>query len=183
MMPRTLGNASQEKFRHKAHFPGPIGPELPCGRPPLMVIMRKIDAWVSHKTYGRMEVAYEVEALATGQRLGLHTSDWRNLVALAHQYGWKPVEGLGRYLHEGKQVVPAYDARALAEALKKALVDLPPERRKEFRPPSTVSGFAAETMRFGADPDPKDYFSWKRRWIVEEVIRLCGRGAVEFRPM
>jgi hypothetical protein len=79
-----------------------------------------IDAWVSHKTSGRMELAYEVEALATGWRLGLHTSDWRNLVALAHRYGWKPTAGLDRYLHERKQVVPAYDARALAEALKRA---------------------------------------------------------------
>ena len=128
-------------------------------------------------------MAYEVEALATGWRLGLHTSDWRTLVALAHQYGWKPTAGLDRHLHERRQVVPDYEARALAEALMKALVDLPPERRKEFRPSRTAGGFAAETMRFGPDPDPKHYFSWKRRWIVEEVIRLCGQGTVEFRPM
>ena len=128
-------------------------------------------------------MAYEVEALATGWRLAVHTSDWRNLVTLAHRYGWKPTAGLDRYLHERKQVVPAYDARALAEALKRALVDLPPERRKELRPPAVPGGFPAEEMRVGPDSDPKNYFSWDRRWIVEEVIRLCGQGAVEFRPM
>jgi hypothetical protein len=130
-----------------------------------------------------MELAYEVKTLATGWRVGLHTSDLRILVALAHRYGWKPTAGLGRYLHEGKQVVPAHEARGLAEALKKALVDLPPERRKEFRPSGTTGGLAAETMRIGPDPDPKHYFSWGRRWIVEEVVRLCEGGEVEFRPM
>lgn len=129
-------------------------------------------------------MTYEVEALATGWRLGLHTSDWQNLLGLAHRYGWRPQAGLDRYLHQRRQVVPAHDARALAEALQRALEDLPPERRKELRPTTrTVGGFAAEEMRFGSDPDPKDYFAWKRRWIVEEVARLCGRGAVEFRPM
>jgi hypothetical protein len=128
-------------------------------------------------------LAYEVEALATGRRLALHTSEWRNLVALARRYGWKPPAGLDRHLHERKQVVPDYESRALAEALKKALGDLPPERRKELRPPSAAVGFDAEAMRFRPDPNPKDYLSWERRWIVEEVARLCGLGAVEIRPM
>jgi hypothetical protein len=130
-----------------------------------------------------MVLTYELEALATGWRLGLHTSDWRNLVALAQRYGWEPTGGLDPYLHEPKQVVPAYEARALADALKRALEDIPPERRKELRPPDSAGRFAADAMRFGPDPDPKTYFAWERRWIVEEVIRLCGWCAVEFRPM
>jgi hypothetical protein len=143
-----------------------------------------IDARGSHKTSGRIKLAYELEALATGWRLGLHTSDWRNLITLAHRYGWKSTAGLDHYLHErSRQVVPASEARALAAALTRALVDLPPERRNELRPPAVPRGFAAEAMGFGPDPDPKNYFAWDRRWIVEEVIRLCGRGAVEVRPM
>jgi hypothetical protein len=60
-----------------------------------------------------MELAYEVEALAIGWRLGLHTSDWRNLIVLAHRYGWKPTAGLDRYLHKRRrQIVPAHEARA-----------------------------------------------------------------------
>jgi hypothetical protein len=46
-----------------------------------------IDTWVSHKSTGSMELAYEVAAHTTGWRLGLHASDWRSLVALAHRYG------------------------------------------------------------------------------------------------
>jgi hypothetical protein len=115
--------------------------------------------------------------------LGLHTSDWRNLVALAHRYGWKPTAGLDHYLHEGEKVVPAHEARALAAALRRALADLPRERRAEFRPPAVPRGLAAEAMRFRPNPDPKNYFAWDHRWIVEEVIRLCGRGAVKFRPI
>jgi hypothetical protein len=128
-------------------------------------------------------LAYEVEALATGWRLGLHASDWRNLMALAHRYGWEPTAGLDRYLHEGKQVVAAHEARVLAAALKKALIELPPERRKEHRPPAVPNGLAAEAMRFRPESDSKNYFAWQRRWIVEEVIRLCERGALEVRPM
>ena len=130
-----------------------------------------------------MELAYEVEALATGWRLALHTADWENLVGLAHRYGWRPKAGLDQYLPERKQVVPAPDTRALAEALLRALEDLPPERRKEFRPAGTAGSFAAEVRRFGPEPDPTDYFAWERRWIVEEVVRLCGRGTMEIRPM
>jgi hypothetical protein len=130
-----------------------------------------------------MQLAYEVEALATGWRLGIHTSDWRNLVVLAHRYGWKPTAGVDRYLNEGKQVIPASEARALAAALRRALGDLPPERRIELRPPTVPRSFAAEAMRFAPDPDPNIYFARERRWIVEEVIRLCGRGAVQIRPM
>jgi hypothetical protein len=87
------------------------------------------------------------------------------------------------YLNKGKQVVSAYDAQGLAAALNRALAYLPPERRKELRPTAIQSGFADDAMRFGPEPDPKTYFAWKRRWIVEEVIRLCWRGALEFRPM
>jgi hypothetical protein len=128
-------------------------------------------------------LAYEVEALATGWRLGLHTSDMRNLVALALRNGWKPTAGVDRYLHEGKQVVSSSEARALAAALRRALGDLPPERRIELRPPTVPRSFAAEAMRFAPDPDPNIYFARERRWIVEEIIRLFEQGAVEFRPM
>jgi hypothetical protein len=128
-------------------------------------------------------LAYEVEALATGWRLGLHTSEWRNLVALAHRYEWKPTAGADHFLREAKQVVPASEARALAAALRRALRDLPPERRKLLRPPAVPGRFSVEVKDIAPEPDLKNYFAWERRWIVEEVIRLCGRGAVQVRPI
>lgn len=127
-------------------------------------------------------LAYELEALETGRRLGLHASDWDNLVGLAHRYGWRPEAGLDRYLRGGRRTVPSSDARALAEALEGALRDLPPERRKELR--SYVGESGGGPPRPGApDADHVGYFSWQRRWIVEEAIGLCRLGAVEVRPM
>lgn len=37
----TSENSVQEKFKHNAHFPGPIGQELPCSRPRPVGILPK----------------------------------------------------------------------------------------------------------------------------------------------
>jgi hypothetical protein len=129
-------------------------------------------------------LAYELEALGTGWRLGLHDSDWENLLGLADRYGWRASAGLDHYLREGRQIVPSSEARSLAGALEGALRDLPQERRREVRPiVGAQSGFVGETSKPGLNADYEGYFSWQRRWIVEEVMRLCQQGAVEIRPM
>lgn len=129
-----------------------------------------------------MGLAYDIESLATGQRLGLHASDLENLLALAYRYGWRSEAGFeGRFRNFERVVVSTQKALALADVLQKSLAHLPRERRKEFRPED--GGAAVDKTRTEAIVDPKDYFAWKRRWIVEEVARLCGRGAVEIRPM
>ena len=129
-------------------------------------------------------LARELEALETGRRLGMHDSDWASLVGLAHRYGWRPSEGADHYLLlEGRGVVSPSEARALAGALE-ALLDLPPERRRWFRPTvGALGGFIDETSRPGRGADYERYFSWGRRWIVEEVARLCRQGAVEIPPI
>ena len=131
-------------------------------------------------------MARELEALQTGWRLGMHDLDWESLLGLAHRYGWKPSEGLEHYLlREGRRVVPPSEARGLAVALERALADLPPERRRWLRPGvGALGGFIDETSRpAGRGADYERYFSWERRWIVEEVARLCRQGAVEIRPI
>ena len=129
-------------------------------------------------------LAYEVEALHTGRRLGLHASDWDNLMGLAYRYGWRPEAGLDHYLRGGRRVLPPTDAQALAEALEGALQNLPPERRQAFRPMGALEGFVeGASPRSGLDTDYERYFSWQRRWIVEEVGKLCQRGPVEIRPI
>ena len=129
-----------------------------------------------------MGLAYEMKSLATGQRLGLHASDLENLLALAYRYGWRSEAGSEGRLHDLERVVvPAQEVLALADVLQKALAHLPRERRKEIRPES--GGSAVDKARSRASIDPKDYFAWKRRWMVEEVAMLCGRGSVEIRPM
>jgi hypothetical protein len=46
-----------------------------------------------------------------------------------------------------------------------------------------LRGLDDERYQSGPGADYEDYFSWQRRWMVEEVMRLCRRGAVEIRPM
>jgi hypothetical protein len=130
-------------------------------------------------------LARELKALRTGWRLGMHDSDWENLLGLAHRYGWRPSEGADHYLlFEGRGVVSPSEARALAGALEEALLDLPPERRRWFRPTvGALGSFIDETSRPGRGADYERYFSWGRRWMVEEVARLCRQGAVEIRPI
>ena len=129
-------------------------------------------------------MAYEVEALQTGRRLGLPASDWDNLMGLAYRYGWRPEAGLDHYLRGGRCVLAPTDARGLAGALEGALQNLPPERRRAFRPVGPLAGLVEEAPpRSVLDTDYEVYFSWQRRWIVEEVGRLCQRGPVERRPM
>jgi hypothetical protein len=129
-------------------------------------------------------LACELEALETGWRLGMHDSDWESLLGLAHRYGWKPSEGLDHYLREGRRVVPPSEARALAVALERALRDLPRERRTVFRPDvGGLGSFVGERSRLGPGTDYERYFSWGRRWIVEEVTRLGQQGALEVRSI
>jgi len=132
-------------------------------------------------------LARELEALETGRRLGMHDPDWEGLLGLARRHGWEPSEGSEHYhlLRDGRPVVvPASEARALAGALEETLRDLPRERRRGFRPTvGALGGLAEEPSRPGKVADYERYFSWGRRWMVEEVARLCREGAVEIRPM
>lgn len=134
-------------------------------------------------------MACELEGLETGRRLGMHDPDWEGLLGLARRHGWEPPEGSEHYrrllLRDGRPVVvSASEARTLAGALEEALPHLPRERRKEFRPIVGAPGtLAEEPTRPGKVADYERYFSWGRRWMVEEVARLCREGAVEIRPM
>ena len=128
-------------------------------------------------------MTYEIEALETGWRLGLHASDWKNLLGLAARYGWRPSVGLDHYLSGGRQIVPPSDARAFARVLEGVLKDLPPDLFPALRPVGTHGGIVNEVPRPGPDADYEHYFAWQRRWVVEEVARFCRQGAVEIRPM
>ena len=116
-------------------------------------------------------LARELKALRTGWRLGMHDSDWESLLSLAHRYGWRPSEGADHYLLlEGRGVVSPSEARALAGALEEALLDLPPERRRWFRPTvGALGGFIDETSRPGrgrimSATSPGDAAGSSRRW-------------------
>jgi hypothetical protein len=131
------------------------------------------------------DLARELEALETGWRLGMHDSDWESLLGLAHRYGWRPSEGSDHLLlREGRGVISPSEARTLAGALEEALRDLPRERRREFRPiVGAPGGIADEVSRPRTGADYERYFSWGRRWILDEVARFCRQGTVEIRPI
>ena len=129
-------------------------------------------------------LAYELEALETGQRMALRASDWEALLGLAHRYGWRPSAELDSYLGGGKRVIAGSEAWALAEALAGPLADLPPERRQELRAAEGApGGMVVGTSASRPDADYEGHFAWQRRWILAEVVVLCRRGAVEVRPM
>ena len=129
-------------------------------------------------------LAYELEALETGQRMALHASDWETLLGLAHRHGWRPSAGLDSYLGGGRRVIDASETRTLAEALAGPLADLSPERRQELRAAEGAPGGpVVGTSPSWPDPDYEGHFAWQRRWILVEVVVLCRRGAVEVRPM
>ena len=129
-------------------------------------------------------LAYELEALETGQRMALRASDWELLLGLAHRHGWRPSAGLDSYLGGGRRVITASDAQDLAEALDGPLADLPPERRQELRTAEGVPGGPiVGTSPSRPEADYEGHFAWQRRWILAEVVVLCRRGAVEVRPM
>lgn len=130
-------------------------------------------------------MAYELELIETGQRMALHTQDWESLLGLARRHGWRPSMDNNRYLSGDKWVIGPSEAMDLARALEKPLADLPPERRQELRPAGGASdAFFRVTPRSGSEADHEgNYFAWQRRWIVDEVVRLCRQGAVEIRSM
>ena len=130
-------------------------------------------------------LAYELEALETGQRMALRASDWEILLGLAHRHGWRPSAGLDSYLGGGRRVITVSEARDLAEALAVPLADLPPERRQELRAAEGDPDGPPLLGTFPSKPEAKyeGYFAWQRRWILAEVVVLCRRGAVEVRPM
>ena len=129
-------------------------------------------------------LAYELEALETGQRMALRTSDWEALLGLAQRQGWRPSAELDSYLSGGKRVIAASEAQALADALAGPLADLPPERRQELRTADGILGDpVVGTSASRQDADYEGHFAWQRRWILAEVVVLCRRGAMEVRPM
>lgn len=78
------------------------------------------------------DLARELEALETGQRLGMHDSDWESLVGLAHRHGWRPSAGSDHYLR-GKAGRPPFGGASprggardgLAEPSPRAQEDVP----------------------------------------------------------
>jgi hypothetical protein len=115
---------------------------------------------------------------------------WRAVLDLAHDYGgWVPAgtqapqfddeppwhDWSGTYFSNDRQLVTAEDARNLADALERALSDVPREKTWVTKVLRTVDGREFEGMP--DDLNPLEHFSGPdgRRYL-EEFIRFCRAG-------
>ena len=122
---------------------------------------------------------FQVEARSTHELMDVPLRDWNNLIGLAHRYGWQPIAGLDYYLRRPPEVIPESDSRAIAEALERAIPDLPDEEWTGGSIAGTPSMVTHDPVPYGPDPDPQSYFGGERRRIVEEFVALCQRGDLQ----
>jgi hypothetical protein len=115
---------------------------------------------------------------------------WRAVLALAHDYGgWVPAgtqaprfddgppedDWSGTYFSNDYQRVTAEDARNLAEALERALPDVPREKTWPRKVLRAVDGRESEGMP--DDLNPLEHFSGPQgRQYLEAFIRFCRAG-------
>jgi len=114
---------------------------------------------------------YRVEVPDTHERMTLSAQDWWPLLELASKYGWSPPGGLNQYIQDPPEVISASVTREIAQALSRALPNLPNEERSSTHPTSTTGVFYTDSI-----VDPQLRFGGERKRIVEDFIALCDRG-------
>ena len=114
---------------------------------------------------------YRVEVPDTHERMTLPAQDWWPLLELASKYGWHPLGGRTQYIQDPPEVISASVTREIAEALERAVPDLPPEERTSSQRTSTSGVYVADSL-----VNPQAHFGGQRRRIVEDFIALCNRG-------
>jgi hypothetical protein len=148
------------------------------------------------------------EAIEIGDYARFNIDAWPMLLRMARSYGWKPagtqpgpdyadhnlkptVEWDGTYLTNDGQVVMAEDAAALADAIERALPDIPDHeitgKMVSLRPDQLKSeidlafrDLIAEGMSLIAtnpDMSPYELFSGEMKQQVIGFIKLCRKGS------
>jgi hypothetical protein len=88
---------------------------------------------------------------------------WAKTLQLAHYYGWRPVTKTHNlYLSDAGRLVTAKDAANIANALEKALADIPDDSVQEEEPEVTASAY--------------DYFSGAGKQHLRDLIAFCRAG-------
>ncbi len=98
-------------------------------------------------------------------------ADWVMLMTLA---------GRDSYRFQPPELIPPTEAWEFAESLKKALTDLPEERR-DLAAPDPLDTAIPES---GWDQrNALEHFGGEHRALVEKFIELCEQGALEVRRL
>jgi hypothetical protein len=110
---------------------------------------------------------YRIKALNSGEAEKMPQADWVRLMTLA---------GQDSYRFQPPELIPPTEALKIAEALKKALADLPEEPRDMAAPDPLDTA----TPESGWDKkNALEHFGVERRAFVEDFIELCEQGALE----
>jgi len=114
---------------------------------------------------------------------------WGKVWELARQYGWEPTADWDSYILNAYQTVDSEDAALLADALERALPDIPDfdtdEKLREYAPgdPPTdpVMQLLVEAVGAGIGPNdslsPVEFFSGEAKEKVQDFIAYCRAGA------
>ena len=156
-------------------------------------------------------MSYELVNLSTEICRTFSRQSWAKALELARIYGWQPLgtkppsmidfyelgaEWSGTYLTNDGQVVKAEDARSLAAALEKALVDIPETRHPgDWSPsfwleddlPEWLSPYEKEiieeTLQDGLldimGTHPVNFFAGEEKRYLVAFIRFCRLGSFE----
>ena len=130
----------------------------------------------------------------TGERTWFRLSAWSKVLQLARMYGWEPygttipksymeeeLEWDGGYGTNEGQLVEAHDALKLAEALARALSDIPDEKPSDNPYVDARSGDPQDmeaTIQRMIAYSPLDYFGG-HKIMIEGLIKFCKLGAFE----
>ena len=119
---------------------------------------------------------------------------WGKILALARMYGWKPTgtqapkdwaeeeEGRvwdGGYVWNGGQIVIADDAEELADALERALDDIPGFYAAWHK--ADISEDGGPLIPVEENLSPLEALSGENKPVVKEFIAFCRQGAFEIR--
>ena len=127
-----------------------------------------------------------------GGAFSMHCGSWCKALQLARQYGWQPAGTVapdygpeyppltdwnGEYVSNSYQEVTDSDAKNLADALDRALADVPRQNTiKDKKLIISINGVSYEATPLDACISPLDYFSGGCSQLLVEIIALCRAG-------
>ena len=124
---------------------------------------------------------------SNGDHVAFNLTGWEQVLKLAEMYGWRtagtlPPEDLdtewdGDYFLNDGEVVTADDAKAIAEALTKAMDDIPGHDAMKHKTGKSPKG--VDYVKDGAAFSPFEFFSGKGKKHLREFISFCRRGSFQ----